>query len=43
MVDSYYRRVKWALIGAGFFGEMYAQIMTSLPNVELVSLFSAHD
>jgi predicted dehydrogenase len=43
MADSNYRRVKWALIGAGFFGEMYAQIMTSLPNVELVSLFSAHD
>lgn len=43
MIDNKYRRVKWALIGAGFFGEMYAQILTSLPNVELVSIFSADD
>jgi UDP-N-acetylglucosamine 3-dehydrogenase len=43
MIDNKYRRVKWALIGAGFFGEMYAQILTSLPNVELVSIFSTDD
>ena len=35
-----YRRVKWGLIGAGDFGQIYAQIMNGLPNVELVSIFS---
>lgn len=43
MPQNTFRRVKWGLIGAGFFGEMYAQILTSLPNVELAGIFSADD
>jgi len=43
MREKSYKKTKWALIGSGFFGDLYANILTSMPNVELVSLFSAHD
>ena len=40
MSSQGYRQVKWGLIGAGDFGTMYARQLTSLPNVELVSVYS---
>ena len=43
MKNNNYRRVKWALLGAGDFGQYYANILSSLPNVELKSIFSAHN
>jgi UDP-N-acetylglucosamine 3-dehydrogenase len=41
MGNNAYRRVKFGLIGAGDFGLIYAHILKQLPNVELVSVFSA--
>ena len=43
MKNNNYRRVKWALLGAGDFGQYYANILSSLPNVELKSIFSAEN
>jgi UDP-N-acetylglucosamine 3-dehydrogenase len=43
MGNNTYRRVKFGLIGAGDFGLIYAHILKQLPNVELVSVFSADE
>ena len=43
MQKDTYRRIKFGLIGAGDFGLIYAHILKQLPNVELVSVFSASE
>ena len=43
MDDNIYRRVRFGLVGAGDFGMIYAHILKQLPNVELVSVFSADE
>ena len=40
MSKNDYRRVKWGLVGVGDFGQIYAQILKQLPNVDLVSVWS---
>ena len=40
MLDKEYRRVKWGLVGVGDFGQIYADILKQLPNVDLVSVWS---